>query len=153
MLRFLFRFTLPALLVSILATACSSSSSGDPEASDPIPQNTQKATPESIASGKRVYERFCIGCHGPRGDGVGAVEMEMVAAQRLAADLTDDNWEYGSTDGEIYLNIRNGLGPKSSMRGINGKPGIYPQEIWDTVNYVRTLRKAPEGSGPAASSK
>jgi mono/diheme cytochrome c family protein len=140
-----------AILVALVAVSCSSASSQPNDARSTIPKNPQKATQGSIATGKRIYQRHCESCHGLKGDGVGAVTMQLTEAQIAASDLTDDDWEYGSTDGEIFLNIRNGLGIDSVMRGINGKAGIYPEEIWDTVNYVRSLHRSPtSGSAPAA---
>jgi mono/diheme cytochrome c family protein len=140
-----------AILVALVAVSCSSASSQPNDARSTIPKNPQKATQGSIATGKRIYQRHCESCHGLKGDGVGAVAMQLTEAQIAASDLTDDDWEYGSTDGEIFLNIRKGLGIDSVMRGINGKAGIYPEGIWDTVNYVRSLHRSPtSGSAPAA---
>lgn len=36
-------------------------------------ENPETATPEALARGRKVFETFCVVCHGPRGDGDGAV--------------------------------------------------------------------------------
>ncbi len=86
----------------------------------------------------RIYDRLCADCHGATGRGDGEKAKKLAAAgEPKAPDLTDDKWDHGSTDGEIFVDIRDGLG--STMTGLNGKPGIGPEEIWHLVNYVRSL--------------
>ena len=129
-LRFIFRVSFSAFLA--LATACSSQP--DPKTlNNPIPP-----TPESLASGKRLYDRFCAECHGPTGHGDGEKSQKLAAAgEPKAPDLTDEKWDHGSTDGEIFVDIRDGLG--STMKGLNGKPGVGSEDIWHLVNYIRSL--------------
>ena len=122
-----------------LLTACSaggSSASVNPKTI----KNPVAATPESLAVGKRLYDRLCAECHGATGLGDGEKAKKLAAAgEPKAPDLTDDKWDHGSTDGEIFVDIRDGLG--STMSGLKGKPGIGPEEIWHLVNYVRSLRR------------
>ena len=51
-------------------------------------------------------------------------------------NLTDAEWRHGSTDGDIFTNIRNGIGPDFEM-----KPNkiLKDEEIWQIVNYIRSL--------------
>jgi len=101
-------------------------------------KNPVPATPESLANGKRLYDRLCAECHGATGHGDGPTSRKLaLAGEPRSPDLTDDKWDHGSTDGEIFVDIRDGLG--STMRGLNGKPGIGPEEMWHLVNYVRSL--------------
>ena len=58
-------------------------------------------------------------------------------------DLTDQKWDHGSTDGDIFVGIRDGVGGPAAMKGLNGRPGVGPTEMWHIVNYVRSLRPAP----------
>jgi mono/diheme cytochrome c family protein len=51
-------------------------------------------------------------------------------------DLTDDQWDYGSSDGEIYSVIRKGI-PPTMMAAWDGR--IPDDDIWNIVNYLRTL--------------
>ena len=129
-LRFILGVSLFALIV--LATSCSNQP--DPKTL----KNPIAPTPESLASGKRLYDRFCAECHGPTGHGDGEKSQQLAAAgEPKASDLTDEKWDHGSTDGEIFVNIRDGLG--STMKGLNGKPGVGSDEVWNLVNYVRSL--------------
>jgi len=123
----------PALMVWL--AACSSGHQANPKTI----KNPVASTPESLATGKRLYDRLCADCHGAAGRGDGEKAKKLAAAgEPKAPDLTDDKWDHGSTDGEIFVDIRDGLG--STMTGVNGKPGIGPEEIWHLVNYVRSLR-------------
>jgi mono/diheme cytochrome c family protein len=102
---------------------------GNPEAAKIT--NPVQPTAESIAAGKRTYQRLCLHCHGPagKGDGGGA------GAGGQPADLTDDHWDYGSTDGEIFSVIREGT--SADMQGYADPIG--DAEIWKLVNYLRSI--------------
>ena len=52
-------------------------------------------------------------------------------------DLTDDQWDHGSSDGDIFAAIRRGL-PQTIMLGFEGR--IPDDDIWSIVNYLRTLQ-------------
>jgi mono/diheme cytochrome c family protein len=95
--------------------------------------NPTKAAPESIALGKKAYGTDCAMCHGKTGAGDGdlAVDMKLkLKDYRDAAALKE------MTDGEIYTIILNG---KGQMSGEEGR--MKPGQIWDVVNYVRSLGK------------
>jgi mono/diheme cytochrome c family protein len=53
------------------------------------------------------------------------------------SDLTDTTWQHGSSDGEIFAAIRDGIGPKFSMDSYKGK--LSEEDIWNVVNYIRSL--------------
>jgi len=104
-------------------------------------QNPVAATPDSLAKGKKFFDKLCADCHGEKGDGVSEVAAAMGSGEVKPPDLTDDIWERGSTDGEIFVSIRDGVGGgAAAMKGLNGRPGVGPQEMWQIVNYVRSLR-------------
>jgi mono/diheme cytochrome c family protein len=129
--RFIFGFSMLGLIG--LVPACSSEQVDPKTLKNPI-----AATTESLASGKRLYERACAECHGSTGHGDGETSKKLAAAgEPRAPDLTDDKWDHGSTDGEIFVDIRDGLG--STMKGLNGKPGVGSEDIWHLVNYIRSL--------------
>lgn len=54
-------------------------------------------------------------------------------------NLIDDQWDHGSTDGDIFVFIRDGAVGSAAMKGLNGRPGVGPTEMWNLVNYVRSL--------------
>jgi mono/diheme cytochrome c family protein len=97
-------------------------------------KNPVAASPESVAAGKPVYARNCAPCHGTSGEG--GPGNDLIPA---APDLTDAMWDHGSTDGEIFSNIKNGIGPDFNMTPF--KDRLKDEEIWNIVNYVRSLAK------------
>jgi mono/diheme cytochrome c family protein len=96
---------------------------------NPIP-----ATAESIAAGKQAYTRTCAPCHGTSGEG--GPGNDLIPA---APDLTDAMWDHGSADGDIFTNIKNGIAPEFNMTPF--KDRLKDDEIWNVVNYVRSLAK------------
>lgn len=104
-------------------------------------QNPVAASPESIASGQGLYGRLCAECHGEKGDGVSEMAASLSAGELKPSDLTDDVWEHGSTDGEIFVFIRDGAVGSGAMKGLNGRPGVGPTEMWNLVNYIRSIHR------------
>jgi mono/diheme cytochrome c family protein len=94
--------------------------------------NPVEATPESLASGRQRYVFECRQCHGNTGKGDG----DMAHAGGVPSDFTDDVWQHGETDGEIFLVIRDGV--SADMQGYAGQ--IPDEDIWHLVNYIRSLR-------------
>jgi len=96
-------------------------------------KNPVPATAESIAAGKKAYAK-CASCHGV--DGQGGPGNDLIPA---APNLVDDQWDHGSSDGEIFNNIKNGIGPDFNM--VPFKDQLKDEEIWSLVNYLRSIRK------------
>jgi len=97
-------------------------------------KNPVASTPESIADGKRHYQRLCASCHGANAEG--GAGNDLIPA---APDLTDKEWKHGSTDGEIFSAIKNGIPPDLNMIPFGDQ--LKDQEIWNVVNYLRSLAK------------
>ena len=93
---------------------------------NPLPNNA-----ESVEVGKKLYQRHCASCHGPQGKGDGGLAL----SGGTPADLTDDEWDYGSTDGEIFIVIRDGV--SSDMLAYKEK--LNENQIWQVVNFIRSL--------------
>ena len=102
--------------------------------------NPVASTPESIAAGKKAYDTNCAPCHGNMAQGAvkAGATISIIEEQRgkQPPDLTDDQWDHGSTDGEIYAVIKKGV-PPTMMAGFDGR--ISDNEIWSIVNYIRSL--------------
>ena len=67
-------------------------------------RNPVASTPESIAAGKRAYDANCAACHGDLAQGAvkAGMAISIIEEQRgkQPPDLTDDQWDHGSSDGE-----------------------------------------------------
>jgi len=95
--------------------------------------NPVKSTAVSLASGKKTYGTDCAMCHGKAGAGDGDLAVDMKLTLK---DYRDPEALKGMTDGEIYQVIAKG---KGQMSGEEGR--MKPAQVWDVVNYVRSLAK------------
>ena len=102
---------------------------------NPIP-----ADADSIDAGKKIYQRNCAGCHGPSGKGDGS----MALSGGTPSDLTDDVWDHGSTDGEIFVVIHDGV--SADMLGYKDK--LSDKQIWQVINFIRSIGPKPKESNP-----
>jgi mono/diheme cytochrome c family protein len=124
--------------VLTMATVDAQKRGGDPKLAarkNPVP-----ATPASITAGRALYGKNCRHCHGLRGKGDGPLAPK----NPKPADLTDDKWDHGSSDGEIFAVIWNGApAPKSEMKPMKGT--LTEKNVWEVINYIRSI-----GPGGAA---
>lgn len=98
-------------------------------------KNPEPKNDESIEAGKKLYQRHCASCHGPQGKGDGG----MALSGGTPSDLTDETWDYGSTDGEIFVSIRDGV----SADMLAYKDKLNEKQIWQIVHYLRSLGPKP----------
>ena len=96
-------------------------------------QNPVKATPASIAEGKKTYATQCAMCHGADGDGKGDLATDM---QLKLRDYRDADAMKDVTDGELFYVLAKG---KGDMPGEEDR--MKPEQRWDLVNYIRSLAK------------
>jgi len=99
-------------------------------------KNPISADEASIEEGRKLYQHHCASCHGPTGKGDGS----MALAGGTPANLTDENWDHGSSDGEIFVVIRDGT--SSDMEPY--KDRLSEKQIWNLVNYIRSIGPKPE---------
>src|SRR5258708_17278442 len=85
------------VLVALAQATTAPKKGGNPEAARV--KNPVATSAESIAAGRRVYQRLCTRCHGSQGKGDGG------AAGAVPSDLSDAQWGYGGSDGEILSSI------------------------------------------------
>jgi mono/diheme cytochrome c family protein len=122
-----------ALVVAAVAlSAAFAAAQGNPDAAKL--KNPVTSTPESIAAGQQLYLRNCASCHGRNGQG--GPGNDLIPA---APSLVGDKWDHGSTDGEIFTNIKNGIAPDFNM--VPFKDKLKDDEIWNIVTFVRSLKK------------
>ena len=96
-------------------------------------KNPVNADATSIAAGKQAYDKQCAGCHGDTGKGDGAMGEEL---NPKPANLVDADWKHGSSDGEIFVVIRDGV-KNTGMNPFGRK--MTTHQMWDTVNYLRSI--------------
>lgn len=94
-------------------------------AKNPIP-----ADDLSIAKGEKIYERYCLSCHGIEGKGDGNMSAYFAKA---AADLSRSDLDK-KDDVYIFKKITAGNYP---MPGF--EQHLSEEDLWHAVNYLRTL--------------
>ena len=97
-------------------------------------KNPVPATDKSMAAGKEIYRRHCAVCHGTTGNGGSGSDISPPAPS-----LTNGKWKHGSTDGEIFTVIKEGVPPDFYMEPWGDR--IKDEDIWNVVNYIRSLAK------------
>jgi cbb3-type cytochrome c oxidase subunit III len=121
------RIWLSLIIIALLQSPAAPKKGGNPEAAQI--KNPVAMSAESTSAGKRVYTRMCSRCHGAEGKGDGT------AATAPVPDLTDDAWDYGGSDGEIFAVIHDGV--STDMDGYAAR--LSDTDIWNVVNFVRSV--------------
>ena len=99
--------------------------------------NPLAATPDSVAAGAELYARHCATCHGPTGRGDGRLAAATAAYGARPSNLADATWRHGGSDGEIFVAIRDGIGPDFAMEAYGGR--LAEPDIWRLVNFLKSL--------------
>jgi len=101
-----------------------------------------------VQAGKAIYERLCVGCHGPTGQGGRMAAMLAVPPRNLA----DDSYMDTRSDQQLFDVISKGgtaAGLSAVMTAFESQ--LSAQQIWDTVAYVRTLVASSHTAAPTPS--
>ena len=117
----------------VVAVTVAAVSAQAPNAAAAKLKNPVKADAASIEAGKTAYNKYCKFCHNEGGTGNGALAPK----DTHPPNLIDATWDHGSTDGEIFTNIKEGIGPKFEMKAMKAK--MMDPDIWNVVNYLRSL--------------
>ena len=99
-------------------------------------------------AGKAIYERLCVGCHGPTGQGGRMAAMLAVPPRNLA----DDSYMSTRSDQQLFDVISKGgtaAGLSAVMTAFESQ--LSAQQIWDTVAYIRTLVAGSHTAAPTPS--
>jgi mono/diheme cytochrome c family protein len=128
-------FTPPPGVVAISEAPLPDLAAMDPATQDAVP-NPVKMTLASLENGKAIYNRYCITCHGPKGEGNGPVAGAPFGKGPFGLVLPiggQMSVVRNLSDGHIYTTISLGRGRMPNYRR------IHPRDRWDVVNYVREL--------------
>jgi mono/diheme cytochrome c family protein len=127
------------LMLCVFSAAAQQSPNPSNPAASTIPAeavhqvNPVKPTPESLAQGKKYFGYDCAMCHGANGNGKGEVAVD---EKMMLGDFSNPATLKDKTDGELFYIIKNGKGqmPPEGDR-------VKPTELWNMVNYIRSLSK------------
>jgi cytochrome c oxidase cbb3-type subunit II len=91
--------------------------------------NPYPTTPAGLARGRKLYQDFCLGCHGPVGDGMGPAQPWIYPPPLNFTILKDR----GVSGGILYYQIMNGI-TGTAMPYF--KRELESEKIWDVGNFV-----------------
>ncbi len=91
--------------------------------------NPYPTSPGGLARGHKIYQDFCIGCHGPVGDGMGPAQPHIYPPPLNFTILRNR----GVSGGILYYQIMNGI-TGTAMPYF--KKDLESEKIWDVGNYV-----------------
>ncbi len=104
---------------------------------------------EKVAMGRKVYEKYCIGCHGEKGDGKGIAAPDLIVKPR---DFTSGIYKFKTTppgslprDEDLLRVIDQGL-PLTSMPSFRLLPGPQKEAL---VAYLKSLSERWKRERPA----
>jgi mono/diheme cytochrome c family protein len=94
--------------------------------------NPVPATDDAIKSGRGIFVRDCLQCHGKagHGDGPQAGSLEI-----RPADLPSERVQ-SQTDGALFWKLTEG-------RGVMPKATLSDKDKWMVIDYIRTLAPKP----------
>jgi cbb3-type cytochrome c oxidase subunit II len=95
--------------------------------------NPYPITEAGFKRGEVIYQRNCLGCHGPVGDGQGPAAPFIYPPPFNFTTLRRHGIEGGATGGMLYYQIMNGI-TGSAMPYF--KRELESEKIWDVSNYV-----------------
>ena len=95
--------------------------------------NPVKTSAASVSAGKSLWSEHCASCHGKTGLGDGNKAAQL---KTQPSDFSKAAFQ-SQTDGSLYYKIAEGRDDMPSFK----KKIPEAEEIWNLVNFVRTLKK------------
>lgn len=100
-------------------------------------RNPLPVTPQVLAAGRKLFNTYCIVCHGARADGLGYIVPKMTQPPPLIAKPATGGNPLEFSDGRIFSIITGGQGNMPSYQ-----TELNAQQRWAIVHYVRVLQRA-----------
>ena len=124
-------FGVVCLTASVIARQ--TTSSGDPEAAKI--KNPVAATPESITAGKKTFQTLVrrLPRQG-RERRASSSRSSRISGGNQPPDLTDEKWDHGSSDGEIFTIVKKGVPPDFFMAPWDGRVSDRRSGTWSTTS-------------------
>ena len=94
--------------------------------------NPVKATSGSISVGKMLYSKHCKSCHGKTGLGDGPKAAQL---DTPSGDFSDEAFK-AQSDGALFYKTKTGRDDMPSYE----KKIRDEEDLWNVVNYMRTLK-------------
>lgn len=95
--------------------------------------NPYPATDAELSKGKRIYQDFCINCHGPVGDGQGKAAEFLLPPPLNFTTLRRHLEQNKYIGGILYYQIMNGI-TGTAMPYF--KRDLESEKIWNVSNYI-----------------
>jgi mono/diheme cytochrome c family protein len=92
--------------------------------------NPIQANIKSIEKGKKLFQQYCLVCHGAKGKGDG------LAGKNLTPPPTNLTAIMNSNDGVLAWKIANGRGAMPAWKGT-----LSETNIWHLTNFIKNLNK------------
>jgi cytochrome c oxidase cbb3-type subunit 3 len=87
-----------------------------------------------LANGKAIYDRECVACHAPEGQGL------------IGPNFTDNYWIHGGSIQNVFTTIKYGV-PQKGM--ISWQSKLTPSDMRDVASYVLTFVGTTPQNPPA----
>ncbi len=88
----------------------------------------------AVKSGKLLYVKYCVTCHGEKGkgNGIAAAALNPKPADHTSAALQAE------PDGSLFYKVTNGRTPMPQF-----KTTLTDAQRWTLISYIRTLAAKP----------
>lgn len=105
----------------------------DPEGAGRELKNPLERTWGVLEKGQKVFNNFCIVCHGPKAEGDGLIIPKFPRPPTLHTEKVAKQW----SDGRIFhvITIGQNLMPSYASQ-------LEPEERWAVIHYLRELQRA-----------
>ena len=92
--------------------------------------NPVVASQRSVTEGRKLFQMFCVACHGKGGRGDGPAAVALMPKPK---DLTSGP-VVKQKDGELFWKIKAGRAPMPTFG-----PALKKEQIWSLVNFIRSI--------------